>query len=119
MRERPFREIQMRERPFRHRKQCSTPVSLINIYIYIYILVYIGLHIIVDPAMSPMPPAVGGGSASSRFRHPQIQLRQLPERGAGYVATGASETWRAVVGGQNLREPFWKKTCREKNSMKP
>ena len=56
--------------------------------IYIYILVYIGLHIIVDPAMSPMPPAVGGGSASSRFRHPQIQLRQLPERGAGYVATG-------------------------------
>lgn len=49
---------------------------------------YIGLHIIVDPAMSPMPPAVGGGSASSRFRHPQIQLRQLPERGAGYVATG-------------------------------
>lgn len=54
-----------------------------------------------------MPPAVGGGgSASSRFRHPQIQLRQLPERGAGYVATGLLKRGELLLEVGMKREPF-------------
>ncbi len=67
--------------------------------------------------MSPMPPAVGrGGSASSRFRHPQIQLRQLPERGAGYVAIGLLKRGELLLEAGILENHL--ETCRKKESMK-
>ena len=79
---------------------------------------HIGLHIIVDPAaMSPMPPAVGGGgSASSRFRHPQIQLRQLPERGAGYVATGLLKRGELLLEARILENHFGRKHVGKKRA---
>lgn len=114
-------EIQMRERPFRHRKQCSTPVSLINIYIEFlsFWLDYVAISS--RHAIAKLSPAKTNGLCKS------CDWSSHPLSGCAFTRWKKSvarrrEAYRSMCPSSGFLESFWyccsfQKKCQKESSF--